>query len=258
MLCRHGVYRKRGTNMTGSAYQNWLKKEEEWIGAYCSRIRKNSILTVVPLTILLLAVLFGGMALLGGGSTQDLLTGMVGGLFLGLIICAFYLAVLLLQLRPGRYVQKIEQSVKALSANDMEKEFLGREMLAALEGGEQVLSYQMIGPNSNGTPARVILTPHYILQEGSSPYAVLVRLSDIAEVKTGSEQKMAVTHGAKSKTCHHFTLYTIGFYRKDRFDRGLSENDPPDYAMGFFQENLRDSAAGMIKNNGMRVQHPEV
>ena len=121
--------------MTGSAYQNWLKKEEEWIGAYCSRIRKNSILKVVPLTILLLAVLFGGMALLGGGSTQDLLTGMVGGLFLGLIICAFYLAVLLLQLRPGRYVQKIEQSVKALSANDMEKEFLGREMLAALEGG---------------------------------------------------------------------------------------------------------------------------
>ena len=169
MLCRHGVYRKRGTNMTGSAYQNWLKKEEEWIGAYCSRIRKNSILKVVPLTILLLAVLFGGMALLGGGSTQDLLTGMVGGLFLGLIICAFYLAVLLLQLRPSRYVQKIEQSVKALSANDMEKEFLGREMLAALEGGEQVLSYQMIGPNSNGTPARVILTSHYILQEGSSP-----------------------------------------------------------------------------------------
>ena len=42
------------------------------------------------------------------------------------------------------------------------------------------------GTQLQGTPARVILTPHYILQEGSTPYAVLIRLSDIAEIRTGS------------------------------------------------------------------------
>ncbi len=85
----------------------------------------------------------------------------------------------------------------------------------------------------------MILTPHYILQEGSTPYAVLVRLSDMAEIRTGSERKIATTHGGSSKTHHYFTLYSIGFYRKDRFERGLDGNDLPDCAMGFFQEELR-------------------
>lgn len=242
--------------MTGSNYQSWLKKDEEWIGAYCSRVRKNSIQKVVPLTLLLFILVFGGMALLGGG-VEELLTGVIGGLVFGLIITAFYLAILLVNLRAGRYVHKIEQSVKELSVEEMEREILGKEMLEALESEKQVLSYQMVGPNSKETPARVILTPHYILQEGSTPYAVLVRLSDIAEIKIESERKMAVTHGANSKTYHHLTLYTLGFYRKDRFERGLAESDLPDYAMGFFQKDLRDKVAQMLKNNELRVTYPE-
>ena len=130
-------------------------------------------------------------------------------------------------------------------------------MLAALESGEGVVSYQMVGPKSKGTPARVILTPHYILQEGSTPYAVLIRLSDIAEIRTGSERKIATTHGGSRKTHHYFTLYSIGFYRKDRFERGLEEDGLPDSAMGFFQEDLRDDVVKMMRDGGLRVTSAE-
>ena len=141
--------------------------------------------------------------------------------------------------------------------DETERERLGTEMLAALESGEGVVSYRMVGPNSKGTPARVILTPYYILQEGSTPYAVLIRLSDIAEIRTGAERKIATTHGGSRKTHHYFTLYSIGFYRKDRFERGLEEDDLPDSAMGFFQEELRDDVAKMMRDGGLRVTSAE-
>ena len=178
-------------------------------------------------------------------------------LLFGLIICGVYLAILLAKLSPARYTQKLEQSVRELSLNESERERLGTEMLAALERGEGVLPYQMAGPNSKGTPARVILTPHYILQEGSTPYAVLIRLSDVAEIRTGAERKIATTHGGSSKTHHYFTLYSIGFYRKDRFERGLDGNDLPDSAMGFFQEELRNDVVKRMRDGGLRVTSAE-
>lgn len=239
-----------------SNYQNWLNQEAEWMSGYCRRTRKNSILKVVPMTLVCTTLVFGALGALGGGS-GELLTGAVAGLSLGVIVCAFYLVILLVMLRPGRYVRKLEKSVRELDMDEMERELLGREMLAALESGQQVLSYQMVGPHSNGTPARIILTPHYIIQEGSSPQQPLVRRSDIALVKTGSEKKTATTHRGKIKQFHYFTLYTIGFYRMDRFERGLSENDLPDYAMGFFQEALRDDVARMIEKNWMQVTYSE-
>lgn len=236
-----------------STYQAWLNKDREWIGAYCSRTRKSSLTKVVPLTLLLTALVLGGIGLLNGGGVSGLATGVIGGLVFGLVICGIYLAILMPSLSPARYTQKLEQSVRELSMDETERERLGTEMLAALESGEGVVSYQMVGPKSKGTPARVILTPHYILQEGSTPYAVLIRLSDIAEIRTGAERKIATTHGGSSKTHHYFTLYSIGFYRKDRFERGLEGNDLPDSAMGFFQEELRDDVAKMMREGGLRV-----
>lgn len=243
--------------MKESTYQAWLNKDREWIGDYCSRTRRSSLTKVVPLTLLLTALVFGGMGLLNGGGVSGLVTGAVGGLLFGLIVCGIYLAILTVNLSPARYTQKLEQSVRELSLNESEREQLGTEMLAALERGEGVLPYQMVGPNSKGTPARVILTPHYILQEGSTPYAVLIRLSDIAEIGTGSERKIATTHGGSSKTHHYFTLYSIGFYRKDRFERGLEEDGLPDSAMGFFQEELRDDVVKMMRDGGLRVTSAE-
>ena len=206
----------------------------------------------MPLTLLLTALVLGGMGLLNGGGVPGLVAGVVGGLVFGLVICGIYLVILMANLTPTRYTRKLEQSVRELSMDETEREQLGKEMLAALEGGAGVLSYQMVGPNSKGTPARVILTPHYILQ-GSTPYAVLIRLSDIAEIRMGSERKIATTHGGSSKTHHYFTLYSIGFYRKDRFERGLDGNDLPDSAMGFFQEELRDDVVKMMRDGGLRV-----
>lgn len=243
--------------MKESTYQAWLNKDREWIGDYCSRTRRSSLTKVVPLTLLLTALVFGGMGLLNGGGVSGLVTGAVGGLLFGLVVCGIYLAILTVNLSPARYTQKLEQSVRELSLNESEREQLGTEMLAALERGEGVLPYQMVGPNSKGTPARVILTPHYILQEGSTPYAVLIRLSDIAEIGTGSERKIATTHGGSSKTHHYFTLYSIGFYRKDRFERGLEEDGLPDSAMGFFQEELRDDVVKMMRDGGLRVTSAE-
>ncbi len=240
-----------------STYQSWLNKDREWISAYCRRTRKSSLTKVMPLTLLLTALVLGGVGLLNGGGVSGLVTGTIGGLVFGLIICGIYLAILTANLSPARYTQKLEQSVRELSMDETEREQLGAEMLAALEGGKGVLSYQMVGPNSKGTPARVILTPHYILQEGSTPYAVLIRLSDIAEIRTGAERRMATTHGGSSKTHHYFTLYSVGFYRKDRFERGLDGNDLPDCAMGFFQEELRDDVAKMMREGGLRVASAE-
>lgn len=238
--------------MAESAYEAWLKKDREWIGTYCSSTRRKGLTQVVPLTLLLASLVFGGLAVLEGGA-GELTAGIAGGLMLGALLGAFYMIGLAICLRPDLYVRKLERSVCELSMNEMERELLGREMLAALESGEGVLPYRMVGPHSRGTPARVILTPHYILQEGSSPYAVLVRLSDIAEIRTGAERKTAVTYGGRSKTYHRFTLSTIGFYRRDRFDRGLSESDLPDSAMGFFQKKLRDDVVKLMKDNGLRV-----
>ena len=240
-----------------STYQAWLNKDREWIGAYCSRTRRSSLTKIAPLTLLLAALVLGGIGFLNGGGVSGLVMGIIGGLVFGLVICGIYLAILMPNLSPARYTRKLEQSVRELSMDETEQERLGTEMLAVLESGKGVISYQMVGPNSKGTPARVILTPHYILQEGSAPYAVLIRLSDIAEIRLGSERKLATTYGGKSKTHHYFTLYSIGFYRKDRFERGLEGNDLPDNAMGFFQEELRDDVVKMMRDGGLRVTSAE-
>lgn len=62
---------------------------------------------------------------------------------------------------------------------------------------------------------------------------------------TGSKTKVAA-RGRKIKMLQFFTLYTIGFYRKERFERDLDEKDAPDYVMGFFQEEMRDEVVRMM------------
>ena len=65
--------------MKESTYQAWLNKDREWIGDYCSRTRRSSLTKVVPLTLLLTALVLGGMGLLNGGGVP----GLVNPLFLG-------------------------------------------------------------------------------------------------------------------------------------------------------------------------------
>ena len=51
-----------------STYQAWLNKDREWISAYCSRTRKSSLTKVVPLTLLLTALVLGGMVLIAAAA----------------------------------------------------------------------------------------------------------------------------------------------------------------------------------------------
>ena len=96
--------------MKESTYQAWLNKDREWIGDYCSRTRRSSLTKVVPLTLLLTALVLGGMGLLNGGGVPGLVAGVVGGLVFGLVICGIYLVILMANLTPTRYTRKLEQS----------------------------------------------------------------------------------------------------------------------------------------------------
>lgn len=235
-------------------YEQWLKAEKEWIDQYCKKTRNMSLFVVTPLILVVLTALFGGLELVNGGETSAVVEGAAGGLFLGIFISIIYLLIMLPNLMPGKYVKKIDKNVVKLGLSDEEKEQLGKEMLEADESHR--ISYKMVGPKSKGTPARFVLTPQYAFLEGSSPYSILIRLSDIAEIRPSQEQKNTVTYQAKSKTYYNYTLYTIGFYRKDRAERGLAENEYPDEGMGFFQEDIRNQALKLLTESDITVIMP--
>ena len=95
---------------------------------------------------------------------------------------------------------------------------------------------------------------HYAFLEGSYPYSILIRLSHIAEIRPSQEQKHTVEYGAKTKTHYNFTLHTIGFYRKDRAERGFADQQYPDEGMGFFQEKIRNEALELLMETDVPVK----
>ena len=198
-----------------------------------------SILKVIPATLIGLCVLFGIMTYVDEGNAG---IGIVGGLVFGLIVSAFYLLILIPALSPGRYVRKIKSTVKQLHMDDKEKEQLAHEMLETDVSTWRCLPYVMSGHGSKQTPARFRITPHYALLEGSYPYAILVRLSDIAEVLPAEERKTHTIHGAQMNRYETFTLYTISFYEKAR----VSDDQLPEQAMGFFDQDIRDKVFQLI------------
>lgn len=238
-----------------SYYENWLIAEKKWIDEYCGKIRRRSLFVVAPLVLVGFAVLFGALGFVSENSVSGALEGAAAGLMLGVIIDAVYLLIMLPALRPGRYAKKIDKNVRSLNLTDAEKEQLGREMLEADE--KHKISYQMIGPKSKETPARFVLTPHFAFLEGSSPYSILVRLSDITEIRPAQERKDTVEYHAKSKTYYKFTLYTIGFFRRDRAERGLADSPYPDVAMGFFQKETRDRVLALLSESNVPVRPEE-
>lgn len=234
-----------------TSYEKWLAAEEEWIGAYCTRIRRQSVRVTVPLTMILLPVLLGGLSMVGGGSAQDAMYGALGGVLAGVIVCGVFLAVLLPGLNPKRFVRKIDKNVKALGMNGGEQELLAQEMLEADE--RRRISYTISGPGSKDTPGRFVLTPHFAFLAGSTPYSILVRLSDIGEIRQGQEKRTATQRSGNSRRITFYTLYTIGFYRKDRLEQGLTEKDLPNEAYGFFDAGIRNQVLELLRETGLRV-----
>lgn len=232
-------------------YQKWLQSEKEWIDTYCKKTRKQFFCITMPLVLAVLTILFGAMSAMDG-STEDIIYGALGGCMMGLFICGIVLLFLLPGLSPARYVKKIEKNVRELSLSETEKEQLAQEMLSADE--KHKVSYTITGAGAKGTPARFVLTPHFAFLEGSTPYSILVRLSDIAWISGGEERKMATQRGAKTSTVYSFTLHTVGFYRKDRALHNLSDTDLPDYAYGFFKEETRDQVMGLLQESGIEMR----
>lgn len=234
-----------------NSYQKWIEEEIKWISTYCNKIRRQALLITTPSILAGSTIIIGALSLVGG-EMADLGYGALGGFMAGLMICCVYLLVLLPGLNPKRFGRKIEKNVRALSLSDTEKEQLAQEMLASDEAHR--ISYVIQGPGSKGTPGRFVLTPHYAFLEGSTPYSILVRLSDIAYIRRGEEKKTAAERRAKSRTVYWFTLYTIGFYRKDRFQRNLTEKDLPDEAFGFFDSGIRERVMELLKETGIPVE----
>ena len=220
-------------------YQQWLQEEKDWIGAYQKKIIRMSILQVVPGVLIGLAALFGLLSVVGG---DDFLTGAFGGLMLGVFVCAVYLLFMIPALSPKRYVKKVKKAVKQLQMEEAEKQTLAREMLKASKDSACCISYEINGHGSKQTPARFRITPHYAFLEGSYPYAILVRLSDISQVVAEEETKTHTQHGAQIKTFEVFALHTILFYKTPR----MSPSESAEYGMGFFDAGIRDKCYELI------------
>lgn len=233
-------------------YQKWLQSEKEWIDIYCKKIRRQSLCITMPLILVIMTILFGGLAALSGGKPEEFVDGAIGGFVLGAIVCGIYLLILLPGLSAGRYTKKIEKNIRELSFSENEKEQLAQEMLAADE--KHKISYTITGPGSKGTPGRFVLTPHYAFLEGSAPYSNLVRLSDIAWISSSEEQKTATTYQAKSRTVYNFTLHTIGFYQKDRQQNSAAGTELPDIAYGFFDARIRDQVMALLEESGVEIR----
>lgn len=233
-------------------YQKWLQSEKEWIDIYCKKIRRQALCITTPLILVVMTILFGGLSALSGGSLEDFFYGAFGGFVLSVIVCGIYLLILFPTLSAGRYPKKIEKNIRELSFSEAEKEQLAQEMLAADEAHK--ISYTITGPGSKGTPGRFVLTPHYAFLEGSSPYSILVRLSDIAWISSGEERKTATTNQARSRTVYNLTLHTIGFYRKDRQQNNAAGTELPDIAYGFFDTKIRDQVMELLKESGIEIR----
>lgn len=233
-----------------NAYEKWLAAEQEWIGVYCKKIRRQSLCVVVPGVLVICPILFGGLSMVGGG-LEDAMYGALGGFLAGVFILLIYLGILLPGLNPKRYGRQIDKNVRALGFSESEKELLAQEMLEADEAHR--ICYTITGPGSKGTPGKFVLTPHYAFLEGSTPYSILVRLSDIVEIRPGQEKKTATQTNGRRKRVYYFTLYTIGFLRKDRLERGLTKKDLPDEAYGFFDSGIRDQVMGLLEESGICI-----
>lgn len=223
-----------------SWYLKWLHQEKEWIAKYQRKIMLRSCFQIIPSVLVLLALLFGGISYFEDGTFIE---GASNGAILGGVVSSFYLIIMLIFLRPGRYVRKIKSTVKGLNLNDLEREELGHEMLQTQVSTWRSLYFTYDGHGSNQTPACFRVTPHYAILIGGFPYANLVKLSEVTEALAEEEEKTTTIRGSQTTTYERFTLYTIVFYGRDENGRGSVAN----WAMGFYEKEIRDKAMKLLQ-----------
>lgn len=228
------------------AFERWMAYEEEWIAGYRRKLMRTTTHVTIPVVLVFLTLFMGGVSFVDRMSWEDALYGGLGGLLCGGVICGVVYLCLRFGLRTGKYRRLVEQAVETAGVTLPEREQLASEILAARDDPKARIFFEMTGFGSNHTPARFVLTPHYAYLAGGYPYAILVRLGDLSEIRAGEEKKIATRRGGSTRSVHTFTVYTIGFYRRDRADRDLGPEDLPDEAMGFFSQRVRDEALGML------------
>lgn len=229
------------------SYAKWVQQEKRWMGKYRNKMLKRVVFVVLPFTAITLGLLFGGMSLLNGSPVQEAAEMFAAGLLFGAFIIGCYVLILLSGLGGGRMARGLNKAVKSMDLSESDKEQLGREMLDAAGKPDRQMDFEMVGPKSNHTPASVIVTEHYAYMRGGSPLVNLVRLADVERMGTSEESRTATQSGAKVKTIYQFTIHCIGFYHRNRAERGLADSELPDQAMGFFSEEIRDRAYQMIR-----------
>lgn len=228
-----------------SNYETWLQMEKEWIAIYCRKMKKRLFCITIPAITVLMAVIIGVVAVIGGNTIQDSLESAAAGGIFGLAISFWVALFTLLNLRPSKYGKKIEKSVKKLGLSESEKDELATEMLEAYAREEKVISYQFSTPGQgNSTPARFVLTPHYCFLEGSLPYSILVRLSDIRRIRLDEQERVCTKRGSKTKTTYYYTFYCINFYKND------GEKTPYE-VMGFIEPDLRTRVLRLLEEAGI-------
>lgn len=231
----------------GNNYQAWMDYESKWIAGYRKKLMRTTTHITIPIVLVFLTLFMGAVGFVDRMSPEDAFYGAVGGFFCGAVVCGVIYLCLRFGLRSGKYRKLVRQAVETAGIPEGEWEQLGAEMLAARDDPGQRIFFEMVGFGSNHTPARFVLTPHYACLIGGYPYAILVRLADLREIRPGEERKVAVGRGAQTRGVHTFTLHTIGYYRRDRADRDLGPGDLPDESMGFFSEEIRDKALAMLR-----------
>lgn len=220
-------------------FEAWLAGERRWMQKYKAKVLGRSLRTVVPLTVIGLAVLFAGLSAINGGGAEGALYGAVGGVFVAVVVLLIYFAILLPGLSPARFARKAEKAVGALLPDAAEREVFAREMVAAAGDPAQSFDFEMVGPKSNHTPAWFACTPHYACMRGGYPAYIPVRLADVREIRPDAEKRTATTRSGNARKIHFYTLYTIGFFE-------TPSAKLPEQAMGFFSMEIRDRALAML------------
>ncbi len=221
-------------------YKEWLDSGAAWMKAYRKQVLRKYICFILPAVIVFWPAIAAGATAVNDGSAENIAGSVFAGALMGGVLCCVFLLCLLPGLSPQRMRRNINCTVKLLQMGETEKEQLGREMLEAQKNPDRVLDYQVIGPNSKKTPARFLLSHGYACLWGGYPLVILVRLSDVAEIRAEKERKTAVTHGAKTNTYHSFHLHTIIFYYKNSEQNG-------DNGMGFFDKTIRNKVFEMLQ-----------
>lgn len=206
--------------------------------AYRKKTMRTLTHVTTPLVIIILAVVFGGMALLSEASTTDIIYTVICGVVFGGVIMGFVILIVKAGASSGRMQSGILKSIKAMELDEAEQEMLATEMLAAAGNPTKELAFESKSPASNNPlPVCVTVTEHFAYMKGDAPLVNIVRRADFHHIEMAEEKRQATRNGGKTKTYYTFYVYSVDFIGRD---------GKPVSSFGFFDEEIRDRVYRMF------------